>query len=740
MKKHSNRRIGFRAVFSVADAKKKLGDLLPSILFIMIMLTCVPAHAVDMLADIYVAPDGNDAWPGSLPAPNGKGEGPVATLTRAAQIIREKRAALNGRPKGFTVLVRGGTYYLSSPVIFTSQDSGDEGAPVVYAAYPGEHPVFSGGQPLRGFVKDAEGRWQLDIPEVKSSQWYFTQLFVNDQRRFRPRLPKTGYYKIDREVPASPQVARMGYDRFGYSGSDINPDWHNLQDVTVTAFQEWTAAELNIKTVDAADHAVQLRGWTKATDFYKFKPGYRYRVENVKEALSKPGEWYLDRATGHLTYIPRAGEEIQSARVSAPKLEHLLILTNYADSGKPVANIKFQGLTFAQTAWPQRINAATGGQGGISTTSAAIAAVGAVNVTFDEIAVRNIGGYAMALGPGCQSDKIINSAFADLGAGGINIGDIITSYSIPQMLNTTTDPRVTGNLVQNNLITGGGRINPAGIGIWVGKADHITVANNEVSDFYYTGISVGWTWGYDESKTSDNHISRNLVHTIGQHVLSDMAGIYTLGVQPGTEISDNIIHDVDGFRYGGFAIALDEGSSNLTVQRNLTYNTSHGGYSMNFGRDNVITDNVFAGSPNYQLTLGQGQSFNSLTFTRNIVYFSGAGKLAVGPWPDLIANIDSNIYWNNSTRQIRTFADQVKTGTTVVTGTTPWLEWRTQHHHEAHSLIADPLFKNPAAGDFTLPANSPARKLNMQPLPTEAGRTTKIDLMPGLPPVPKAFD
>src|SRR6266480_359789 len=168
---------------------------------LLAMLIAVPALAADPAADFFVAANGNDNWSGKLAAPNAAGsDGPFATVTKAQEVAH---AATGAR----TIRVRGGTYVLDKPLSFTAADSN-----LTIAAYPNESPIFSGGQRITGWKKDAHGWWTVNLPEVKAWNWNFVQLFANGQRRSRPRLPREGYYTIAEASPPSAKSTGKGSD------------------------------------------------------------------------------------------------------------------------------------------------------------------------------------------------------------------------------------------------------------------------------------------------------------------------------------------------------------------------------------------------------------------------------------------------------------------------------------------------------------------------------------------------
>ncbi len=138
---------------------------------------------------LYVATDGNDAWSGTLEAPNAaRDDGPLAGLAGARDAIRRMRAQ-GPLPGPVTVLIRGGRYFIEETIQFAPEDSGTKAAPITYAAYPGETPELIGGRVVTGLQKTADGRLVAELPAVASGEWHFRQLFCDNQRLTRARHP-----------------------------------------------------------------------------------------------------------------------------------------------------------------------------------------------------------------------------------------------------------------------------------------------------------------------------------------------------------------------------------------------------------------------------------------------------------------------------------------------------------------------------------------------------------------------
>jgi hypothetical protein len=708
-------------------------------LAIVVMWSWFTALVVAADADVFVAPAGNDQWTGRLAAANAQGtDGPVATIQRAQELVRELKGAQPDRATPIVVALRGGNYWLSAPLTFGVEDSGTEKAPVVYQAYGDEQPVISGGVAITGWQVDDQGRWYVDLPEVKAGTWSFSQLFVNDQRRFRPQLPKEGYYKIAAACDPSPAAAGKGFDRFGVTAGELNPQWANLEDVEVMPFHQWTASRFHIAAIDAQQNIVTVKGHTTGTSSWaSFPPGNRYRVVNVREALTVPGEWYLDRPTGRLTYLPKPGEEASTAQVVAPRIEYLVLVAGDAAAHRWAEHLQFRGLTFAHTNWNLPVDGQSFPQAEIN-LGAAIAAVSARNLLWENCAVLHTGAYAVAFGPGCKHNCLDGCELVDMGAGGVKIGHALAQAPAGQSVSQAWDSSlqlaadeemlVSHHTIRNCVIAFGGRLHPAAVGVWIGNSPYNVIEHNDVHNFYYTGFSVGWSWGYGPSQAHHNDIGFNHVYDIGQGVLSDMGGIYTLGVSPGTVIHDNRFHDVTSYDYGGWGLYTDEGSTGIVLKNNLVYRCSRASFHQHYGKENHVENNILCFAGEQQLQRTRTEEHISFFFERNIVYWDNGSPLLGSNWADNNFRMDHNLYFDASNPAFK------------FPGNLTFQQWQKGREQDQHSMVADPLFENAKQDDFRLKPNSPAMQIGFQPFDyTQAGRQTPPVLTRDLPPVPAGF-
>ncbi len=541
------------------------------------------AHEQEARADFYVATNGNDVWTGRLAAPNpSKTDGPFATLAAARDGVRQRKQDAGGLKKDLTVLIREGTYRITGAIRFGPEDSGTEQHSITYAAYPGEHPIVSGGRLISGW-KRSEGRvWAAEVPEAKKGRFTFRQLFVNGQRRPRARMPNEGFFRIEKS---------FGKDRtrFQFYNSDLK-SWNNLSDVELVLFYDWDIARATFGQVDEANRIATFAGPVgyldlDFLDFNKFETHQRYYVENAREFVDAPGEWYLDPNTGMLTYRAFHSEDVGAAEIVAPVAQQLLVVQGTLE--QPVRNLRFRGLRFQHAEFPLPkegyggIQAGHYGVTGIdwNLLPAAIEFEAAVGCRLENCRITRLGTSGIALRRGCQNNVIIGNEISDVGGNGVQIGEPAGENSPDAHDPAPENPAVlvTGNRVSNNHVHHTGTDYFGTIGIWVGFAQHTEVAHNLMNDLPYTGISVGWDWGTRETSARANRIEFNHIHHVLQK-LADGGGIYTLGWQPGTVLRGNHIHDVD--RLHGRAeqngIFLDQGSKGYLVEGQVIYRTMGG--------------------------------------------------------------------------------------------------------------------------------------------------------------------
>ncbi|MDQ2730405.1 MAG: right-handed parallel beta-helix repeat-containing protein, partial [Armatimonadota bacterium] len=658
------------------------------------------------MTNYYVSTTGNDEWSGANSKPHGTtADGPFATLTRARNAIRNDRA--EGLEGPVTVLIEPGTYTLAEPFVLEPEGPDADGSPVTYRGVGKERPILSGGRVLTGFHKEGN-LWTLTLPEVASGELSFESLWVNGQRRTPARTPNDGYfYTVGPASPVlNPATGKMDPQdtiAFRFKPGDIQA-WEHPEDVKVVVIHNWETSTLRIKSVDLQNHVVTFTGPAQ----WPFSSHQRYFIRNAPDALDQPGEWRLDRPTGVLSYMPLPGETLATTKIVAPVLQQLVLIQGDPANGHYVDNVHFQHLQFSHTNYPIEPGGHGDGQAAAS-VHATFQATGARNCSIEGCSIAHTGNYGIWWRTGCDRDRTEHNELYDLGAGGVRIGE-------------GGDPKTPGEavgncLVTNNYIHDNGTIFSGACGVWIGRSSGNTISHNDIGDQDYTGVSVGWSWGYAASSANNNIIEYNHIHDLGRGVLSDMGTIYSLGVSPGTIERDNVMHDVYCYPggYGGWGVYTDEGSSNILVENNLVYNCASGPFHQHYGQDNILRNNIFAYGITAILRRTREEDHNSFTFEHNIVASNGTPFMEAG-WKNGHYTIDNNLYWDYSTPEPQffgmNFADWLKAG------------------HDVHSVLADPLFfRHPAENqqtftgatptDFRLNPASPAAKIGFVPFSTE---------------------
>jgi hypothetical protein len=631
--------------------------------------------------------------------------------------VRKHRAEQGtNRNSRVTIHLSGGTYFLNEPLVLRPDDSG-----IVFAASGNEKPIISGGRRIGGWKETVVGGkklWAAEVPEAKQGKWSFHQFWVNGERRTRARHPNKGYLSIE-ALPDTTPTWQTGQSRFRFREGDLKA-WPSVTNAEVVAMTRWVESRLPIAGVDEKERIVSFG----KRSVFQLAPGDVYYAEGAFELLDEPGEWYLDAEAGQLYYWPMPGENIRAVEAIAPVLAQIARLEGRPEKGEFVQNVEFRGITFAHAEWyfPENFHSAKGKVevspapepqvGGFS--QAAIGVPGAVwgegarNCAFTDCKFVNLGPYGLELARGCATNRILRCEFGELGAGGIKIGETA--------IRTNGLEQARANEISDCHIHDGGKMFHSAIGVWIGQSPDNRIEHNLIHDFYYTGISIGWTWGYDpRALASNNVIAFNHVHHIGVKsdgdgpILSDMGGIYTLGKQPGTRIVNNLWHDIAATRYGGWGIYFDEGSSGILAQSNVVYRTTHGGFHQHYGETNMVFNNIFAFARDHQLQRTRAEPHLSFTFATNIVYF-GAGVLLAGDWSGDNFKMDWNDYFDTGPGSS---ADTLRLSNATLE------QWR-QRGQDVHSILADPQFVAPEEGDFRLKKTSPALKLGFQTIDLSA--------------------
>ena len=641
-----------------------------------------------------VAPTGNDANPGTP-------EKPFATPQHARDALRA--AQQHGDRGPFAVELRAGLYPLAETLTFAPEDSGTEAAPVIWRSAPGEQAVLSGGRVISGFRETTVNgvrQWSVVLPDIKPGGPTFRQLFVSSpgqpfERRYRPQL---GMKRVD-GLTASPKrkaaAHRAAQKDFYFAPGDFQP-WANLSDAEVVVLHVWSSSRLFVQQVDAKRDIVTFTGLpTFAVNQGGLQP---YFIENVKEALHAPGEWYLDRPTGVLTYLPCTGETLADTRVVVPRLVNVVSLSGDYNRGAFVAHIRFENLGFAHNEAPLP-RAGYGGSQGQPDLPAAIELTGTRHCTFQRCTVSQTGTYGIGLGLGAHDNSIVGCRLFDLGGGGVKVGDIRMA---PQ---AGPDAVPTGNRVENCAIYDGGVMYFSANAVWAGIVRGTVIRHNQIWNFPYSGIAVGWNWNDRPTACAANRIEDNCISNV-LALIADGGSIYTLGRQPGTVIRGNVVRDnvksPFATEHWQLGLYLDEGSSEMLVENNFVYRVGTHGFNMNGGAQNLVRNNILGpvyGAHAPYIRCNKKPYAQANVFTHNLAYCDST-NLVDAAWDTALCACSSNLYWNCAGRPFK-FYDKT------------FAAWQAGGQ-DAGSLNADPLFEDPAHGDFRLKRASPAFALGFK--------------------------
>jgi hypothetical protein len=521
-----------------------------------------------------------------------------------------------------TIRLSRGVYSLTEPLVLAAQDGN-----VTWEARNPESTVISGGQRIANLTPDRAGIWHA------KTGLYFEQVYVNGRRAEGARSPTEGFYNISsvkqEELPDG--KARLTVKVLAAAIASLPVEPAALHTVQLLVFHKWDTSRYVVTAFNAADETITVEG-EQMKSWNPWNAKSFFRLENSRIPLTRPGSWFLDE-NGELNYFPRSGERITKTEFIAPVSERLLEIHGGT-------NLHFSGLRFQHAGYQLPAKGCPPVQAATK-IGAAIEIDGARNVTFENGEIAHTGTYGIWFRQGCRDCRIEHCLLEDLGAGGIRIGEM----EIREDANQQTERIVA----DNNIIRGCGRVHPSAVGVWIGQSANNRVTHNDISDTFYTGISVGWTWGYGSSLATNNFIGFNRVHQIGQGVLSDMGGIYTLGVSPGSACVGNVLYRVRAHDYGGWGIYPDEGSSGWRFESNLVWNCTcviprtGGGFHQHYGANNFIANNIFAFNSGPPMQATRVEDHLSFTLEHNLIVSSNT-PFFTGPWDKLQFESRSNCF------------------------------------------------------------------------------------------------
>ncbi len=230
-------------------------------------------------------------------------DGPLATIAKAKIVVRELKLRHNSdRP--IKISLRGGTYFLSQPIVFEPEDSSSSNQPITYQSYPKEQAIISGGQLIAGWRQKTVNKikmWTIKLPQDTETRWQFQHLWVNGERRMRSRYPDRGYLKVKKLEVKPGQTWTQGNSSFEYHPEDLpDTDVAAFQGAELIVMTRWVESRLPIAKIDPTQRQIYF----SKNSVFQLAPGDLYYLENSLQWLNTPGEWYLDRLQAKLYYLP----------------------------------------------------------------------------------------------------------------------------------------------------------------------------------------------------------------------------------------------------------------------------------------------------------------------------------------------------------------------------------------------------------------------------------------------------
>ncbi|MFA6948727.1 MAG: right-handed parallel beta-helix repeat-containing protein [Eubacteriales bacterium] len=629
-------------------------------------------------------------------SPNGR------SLSSALSFAAELRRSGVGQP--ITIRMADGIYPITQPISVTPDVTN-----ITVEALSAGKTVLSGGERVTGFERAKFVRpdgSEIDCLCASVERTDFTDVYVNGLRAAHSRYPASGSLAFEEVENKSGELfAASSWVKF--KAEDIAPlSARSIGGATLSYLHLWIDEHTEISSYDPQTRTAVMRRLSR----FNMVNNALYYFEDVPETFGLENEYYLDRENKLLYYVPREGIDADNIELYIPSASALVNICGRS-AELPVENIRFRGITFANTRGDYEAALETSGERGdkpviyASDAQGVSNAAGVVNIryashiAFDDCKFTNYGLYGIDIRSGSSEIAVRGCDFNDGGAGGVKVNGGAA---------LSDKPNHTHNVyIENNVIERCGRRHMAACGVMLMHAYDCRVSHNTIRDLFYTGISGGWVWGYSPSVSHGNLIEYNHIYNIGQGVLSDMGGVYLLGAQPGTVVRRNLIHDIKSRDYGGWALYTDEGSGYVTLEENICYNTSDNCYHQHYGRMNTVRNNIFAFAGKEIMRITRFEGHLSIIFENNIILTDGCPVYGVSDEHLACGTMacSGNLIWQTGGGA----PVMAKNGDKSYT----FEDFRALGAEEG-SAVANPIFCDAENGDFRLCQCSPALKMGIK--------------------------
>ena len=558
-----------------------------------------------LAGEIWISPKGSDFNDGTR-------QSPKATLTSALRQAREWRRTEDNRIQGgITIYMEGGTYAFHEPVFIRPEDSGTKESPTVIRSVGDEKVILSGGISINGWKKQGKV-WVADVPAFNGRPLDFRQLWVNGKKAVRARDVED-FEKMNRICSVDEKNEILYVPAVSIRRLIDNKGNLKAKYAEMVLHQMWCVANLRIRSVEVQGDSAAIRFHQPESRIQFEHPWPRpmvttnghnsaFYLTNARELQDVPGEWYHDIDARKVYYYPREGEKMQEAEVIVPAVETLVRVEGTLD--RPVCHIRFEKITFSYTTWMrpsekghvplqagmyltdgyridpkmQRnyLNHPLDNQGWLGRPAAAVRVVAARQIDFERCRFEHLGSTGLDYEEAVQGGVVRGCLFRDIAGNGLLVGSFSPAAHETHLPYDPADRRevCTQQQINNCYFTEIGNEDWGCLAIAAGYVGDVNIEHNEISEVPYSGISLGWGWTQTVNCMRNNRVHANLIHHYAKHMY-DVAGIYTLGSQPKSYVTENCVHSIykPGYVHDPhhwFYLYTDEGSSFITVRDNWT--------------------------------------------------------------------------------------------------------------------------------------------------------------------------